>query len=248
ASVTKSIYGDNYYKIWGEARLKIRSSVEKSIIEKTKNKVFYNTVLPLQTETKKYKFGLLYSTLEPAIVLPHEIFVIRNEPTKFVARAYSLYIVYLNLLAEYFLEVSKKYENMIDIAKKYYKKLFFISGESRYLGYIPYHYFSKNDYKKASEEYLKILNYPNIDEEDKIKFKLNLGVVYEYMGEYEKAQKCYYEILNIKSDFPEVYLNLGSLCWKIKKKDESIKWFSQYLKYKPYDEQIKKFVEHLQAK
>ncbi|MCS7228281.1 MAG: DUF2723 domain-containing protein, partial [Endomicrobia bacterium] len=74
ASVTPSIYGDKYYKIWGQPRLQIRTNVEKKIIQHTKLQVYYNTVLPQQTDIPKFKFGLLYSINTPHRIIYDEIF------------------------------------------------------------------------------------------------------------------------------------------------------------------------------
>ena len=244
ASVTRSIYGENYYKIWGEERLKIRTAIEKKIIEDAKTLVFYNTVLPKQTGIEKFKFGLLYSTKFIKDIFPEEVFLLRKIPKNDSPREFPLYITYLSLIAEYYFDVAKSIEYYFDIAKKYYNELFLLTLDVRYLSFIAYYYFLRNRYDLAEKEYKKVLNYP-MDKDAYVDTLVNLGVVYEKQNKFDFAEECFYKAMRLKPKYPQIYYNLGSLYLKVNKKNEAAKMFEEYIKLNPYDEKIKKYIEIL---
>jgi len=242
ASVTRSIYGDNYCRIWGEGRLKIRTKIEQEIINTSKSKVFYNTVLPQQTDIKKFKFGLLHSTTLMSAVIPPELFFIRNIPNKNLPREFALYITYLNLLAEYYISISKDTNYFFNFAKNCYTEAFLLTSDARYLSFIGYYYFTKNMFDLAKEVYQNILNYP-IEKNVYVETLVNLGVVYERLNDFQNAEKCFLKAINFDPNFPQAYYNLGSVYLRINKKQQAIKMFEYYLKLQPNDEKIKKYLQ-----
>ncbi|MFC1522359.1 protein O-mannosyl-transferase family [Elusimicrobiota bacterium] len=60
AGVTKSAYGDDYYRIWGKPRLAIRNEFERKWLEKEPLGIFYATHLPNQVPIHKIPSGLLH--------------------------------------------------------------------------------------------------------------------------------------------------------------------------------------------
>lgn len=60
AGVTKSIYGDDYYRIWGRPRLERRQLIEKRILSESKSPVFYATVNPNMIDIYRGPWGLLF--------------------------------------------------------------------------------------------------------------------------------------------------------------------------------------------
>ncbi len=244
ASVTRSIYGNDYYKIWGEKRLKIRTIVEQNIINNFQSKVFYSTVLPQQTDIKKFKFGLLHSITPITTTIPYEIFFIRNISYKSSPREVSLYLTYLNLLSDYYVSVAEKNEQLFDFAKKCFTEMFLITSDPLYLSYIAYYYFTKNKFELAKKVYQDILNYAT-QKPLYVETLVNLGVVYERLNDFSSAKDCFYKAIKLDPYFAQAYYNLGSLYVKINKKKQALEMFEQYLKLKPSDEKIKRYVEYL---
>jgi len=86
AGVSKSIYGDDYYQIWGARRLARREKVEGEIIEKTDKSVFYSTVDPNMISIYRAPWGFLYRAwkldqIPASKYFPwHEIMIWRNPP------------------------------------------------------------------------------------------------------------------------------------------------------------------------
>lgn len=244
ASVTRSIYGDEYYKIWGQPRLKIRTEVENNIIQTSKKQVFYSTVLPQQTGTQKFKYGLVYSTKLLNKTVYDDIFIFRNFATTFNVREYGLYITHLLLLASYYLELAEKNFIVFPLAEKYYKEVFYLTGDVRYMYYIPYFYYSKNKFDTAINEYLKLLSLP-IENNERAEILTNLGVVYEKLNKFDNAEKFYLEAIHISPNYPVAYYNLGSLYWKVGRKNEAVVMFQKYLLFDPDNEQVKKFLSYI---
>jgi|GEM_PF-1756827 len=60
AGVSKSIYGNDYYHIWGPDRLERREKVEGDILKKNPHKVYYATVDPLMINIFRTTRGFLF--------------------------------------------------------------------------------------------------------------------------------------------------------------------------------------------
>jgi tetratricopeptide (TPR) repeat protein len=242
ASVTRSIYGKNYYKIWGEPRLKIRSEIEQQVVSNSNKNIFYNTVLPQQTDVKKFKFGLLHSTSLITTIVPPDLFFIRSIPDKKSPREFGLYLTHLNLLADYYMNLVEKDIRFLDFAKKFYTEMFLLTSDVRYLSSIAYYYFTKGMFDLAKEIYQSILDYP-IEKRLYVETLVNLGVVYERLNDFQHAEECFYKAINFDQNFAQAYYNLGSLYVRINKKQYAIKMFEQYLKLNPSDKKIKEYIE-----
>lgn len=244
ASVTRSIYGNNYYKIWGQPRLDIRTKVETEIVNKNINRVLYNTVLPKQTGTKKYKFGLLHTTWPHDKYIGNDIFIIRNlVDTVYMPREFGLYVTYLQLLGDYYFN----FNSHDDVIKQIYTELYLITKEEKYLTFIPYYHYSHQNYKLAEEEYNRILQFIR-DKNTTAEILVNLGVVYEKMNQYKRAEDCYKKAIQTMPEYSQAYYNLGVVYWKTNKLDNAISSFQQYLKLVPYNVEVKKYIEILKSK
>ncbi|MCS7184639.1 MAG: DUF2723 domain-containing protein [bacterium] len=60
ASVTKSYYGQDYFKIWNKPKINRRIEVEKELL--VKGDIYYLTADPYIVPFEKFKYGLMYST------------------------------------------------------------------------------------------------------------------------------------------------------------------------------------------
>lgn len=244
ASVTRSIYGESYYKIWGKPRLEIRNRVEREILLTSNRKIVYNTVLPYQTDIKKYKFGILYSTWLSSDRIPYELFLIRNSSEFNYIREKSLYLTYMELLGSYYIEFTN-YETFI---KKIYKELFLLTNEMRYLNFIPYYYYSKEKYLEALKEYESLAKYAIKDKEFYSEILVNLSVIYQKFGNYKNAESCLLEAMKVNPKNPQTYYNLGILYWKQNNFQKSLDNFKKYLELVPQDAEMQKYIEYLKKK
>lgn len=60
AGVSVSIYGDDYYRIWGKPRLERRKRIERKIVEESSRPIFYATVDPLMIDLRRTPWGMIY--------------------------------------------------------------------------------------------------------------------------------------------------------------------------------------------
>jgi len=103
AGVTKSIYGDDYYRMWGKPRLRARERMESVIVSQSKVPVFYATVDPAMIDVYRVPSGLLHRALplseQPkANTTPwHRLLCWRATPTE--PRSRALYRTDLDLVA-----------------------------------------------------------------------------------------------------------------------------------------------------
>ena len=239
AGVSKSIYGDNYYKIWGKPRLAIREIVEKNIINSTDKNVFYATFLPEQTNIEKFKYGILYNTKKTFKKFYFDYIYFLRPPLESDIRSKSLYYSHFQLLGDYFL-----YINEIEKAKKNFYYSAYLTKDNNILLKIPWWYFNNGDYIKAREEYKQLLKlYPQWYD-----VLLNLGVVEEKLTNLNEAINCYKKCISIKPDRPDAYYNLGVIYWYKNDFKNVVYYFEKVLELNPQHEQALKFLPLAKSK
>jgi tetratricopeptide (TPR) repeat protein len=246
SGVSRSIYGEQYYTIWGDRRLKIREEVEKRIILEQKDlrhrEVFYATFLPNQINILKKKHGLLYKVVsgkENNFSFPWDEIYFLRESKNFNIRDTSFYCSHYALLGDYFLEVD------LLKAKECYKHVLFKEPLRRnLLLQIPWRYFNLGDYNLAEKEYLELLKlYPSW-----VEVLLNLGVVYERLSKYEEAEKCYFTVISLAPENVDAYYNLGVLYWHRGDWRSVKKYFEKVLLLAPYRDDVKRYLEVVEEK
>ncbi|MDI6641315.1 MAG: tetratricopeptide repeat protein, partial [Elusimicrobiota bacterium] len=225
AGISRSIYGDDYYTIWGKKRLAIRSKVEQEMVSKSQRPVFYATALPKQTTTFKRPYGLLHSTKKSPekLKISDEIFVLRA-PLKNDIRSQTLFSSHFSLLSEYFLSI-----NNISVAKKHSYAVAKLTGNFDSLLTIPYYYFHKGDFKQALKEYLELLK---LNSNWQVVL-LNLGVIYERLNEITKAEECYNKAIELKPDDPQAYYNIAVLYWRKADWKNVVKYLNKVIELSP---------------
>jgi len=250
AGVSRSIYGDDYYRIWGKPRLVRRDKVEMEMIKNTKEVVYYSTLLPEQTVIPKYPDGLLFKVKPENRKINWQEFYflrkpriiqgfIRGRPLENDIRGENLFLSYYNLLGKYFLDIGSlnQVRSMFEGLKTYGEKKDWILMTA-------YSYYEKGYLKEAEKEYQEALEInPNWAEA-----LSNLGVIYEQKNELEKAIEFYQRAILIKPDYPEVYYNLGVLYWKKGEWDKVVTNFEKVLQYNPVHEEARKHLPEVKGK
>jgi len=248
SGVSRSIYGDEYYTIWGNRRLKIREKVEKKIIfEQTgkQKEVFYATFLPNQINIPKRKYGLLYKVIKDKngdrgdFSFPWDEIYFLRKSKNFNIRDVFFYCSHYALLGEYFLEVD------IIKAKECFKCVFFRdTSRKNLLLQIPWKYFMQGNYRLAEIEYLELLKLNPLW----VEVLLNLGIVYEKLNNYEEAEKYYSMVVNIAPENVDAYYNLGVLHWHKGDWQKVKKYFGKVLLLAPYREDVRKYLAVVEEK
>ncbi|OGS21378.1 MAG: hypothetical protein A3J83_05220 [Elusimicrobia bacterium RIFOXYA2_FULL_40_6] len=228
ASVSRSIYGDNYYKIWGNPRLQIREAYEKQIISNSNRPVYYATFEPNMINIPRYFEGIIFNTKKPMALQSFpwdEIYVFRQD-SNMDFRTHSLLASNYQLLGKYFLETGDS-----SGAEKAFAgfEAYESGGSVSVEAYVAYMYFEKNMIDKALKEYLKIVNQGKASAE----VYTNLGVAYEKMGKTDKAIENYNKAIEIKPEYIQAHQNLAVAYWQ---KNDWKKVAEQYeivIKYDP---------------
>ncbi|MCX8093046.1 MAG: tetratricopeptide repeat protein [Candidatus Goldbacteria bacterium] len=94
----------------------------------------------------------------------------------------------------------------------------------------------------------------NINEINKLKKELyqkaltsyKQGLAYEKEGNYKKAFLEYQKVLQTKIKYPQIYKRIGMCYYYFGNYEYAIKYFQEYLKYFPNDNNIKNYIPKLQ--
>jgi len=255
AGITKSIYGDNYYKIWGKPRLEIRNRVEADIIRKAiispkSQPVFYATFLPEQTTTPKTPWGLLYysANFNPTHSFADEIFAIR--PPENELRSISLYNNHYFMLGDYYSVISDENRMM----KNYSAVFYGVSDDNFYrhqtMAYhkAGFYFYNKQKYDEARRIYETIIKFYPSD----VDALLNLGVISEKTSDITSAEAYYTKAIEISSGRKDAdsiskqamaYYNLGVLYWKKNNHQKARDMFEKAYRLEPENPTYKYYAE-----
>ena len=89
-------------------------------------------------------------------------------------------------------------------------------------------FFKKKEYEIAQSNFAEALKInPHF-----ISAKLNLGIVYQNLGNSDKALKCFKEIIKINNTLPAVYNNMGFTLYSQNKYSEAIKELNKAIELK----------------
>lgn len=233
AGVSKSIYGDQYYKIWGAKRLALRNQVESEIIKTTSKNVLYATFLPTQTTTPKRPFGLLYtSKYLPTYEIDDSIFILRK-PLEEI-RSKGLYLSHFQLLGEYYLS-----QNLFDKAERNLSVVFYNSEKNPHPYYkLGYYCYSKGEFEKARKCFEKIIEFFPTEADAFV----NLGVISEKEGRLNESREYYLKAIELDNRNENAYYNLGVYYWKKSEWKNAIRSFEKVLELNPERSEVKRFL------
>jgi tetratricopeptide (TPR) repeat protein len=233
AGVSRSIYGDDYYRIWGAPRLRRREIVERGIIGSTKREVFYSTLLPAQTDIKKYQYGLLYNLVAPKKYFPWDEVYIQRGPETEDSGIGPMYANYFQLLGNYCLE----YGDLED-AKRLLQGESVLMRSDGWIMKIAYRYYSGGKTEKAKELYRQAL----LMRPGWVEALCNLGVIYEKENRLGEAINCYTDAIKNNNDSAEAYYGLGVVYWKTGNWQKVLECFKRVLEIDPGRTDVRRFV------
>ncbi len=238
AGVSKSIYGDDYYLIWGAPRLALRNSVESEIVNRSERPVLYATFLPTQTSIPKKPYGLLYAAkFDPKAEFSDEIFALRKPQNEI--RSKSLYWSHFQLLGDYYLSSGDA-----EKAKKMFDTVFY--GAKTPFSYykLGHYYYVKGERGKAKFLYEKIMDfYPESSD-----VYVNLGVIHEKEGNFAKSESLYRKAIEIDGKNSKAYYNLGVIYWKKSDWKNAVKYFKEALLHEPENQDIRRLIDSAQQR
>lgn len=236
AGVSKSVYGDDYYKIWGPPRLARRNEVESGLIAAAtaKNRpAFYATFLPRQTITPKKPAGLLHRSAgtEPTGVFPDEVFALR--PPEKEIRSRGLYASNFSILGDYYLYVGDEARAKKNLATGFYP------GDAGAYHRLGYFYYQKGENAKARKIFETIARFHPRDADA----RLNLGVMAESDGRYDEAEGFYKAAAGMNPSDARARHNLGAIYWKTSRWREAAEAFGRAAEIEPENDAHRRFAE-----
>lgn len=229
AGVTRSIYGNNYYKIWGKPRLAIRELQEKKMIQGSSRPVYYATVDSNMIPIQRVADGVLFRAKPLAPNSDQRIpwqyfYVLRYNPFHLGFRGIPLLSSYGQIMGKYLLD-----QNNFDESRKFFKMLSLLEPQGNLNHTIALWYFERGHFRFAEEFFSRAVK--NDPEPDKV--WCNFGLLYEKEGKNFKAEGCYRIAIKINSQSYQAHYNLGVLCWKQSRWKEVIKEFKDVLRIYP---------------
>ena len=212
AGVTKSIYGDGYYKIWGKGRLALREIKERELIRKRTGAVYYATFDPKMINIPRVQAGLLYlaKPLNDGSRAPFAYEIIYSlradgDSKHWDQRYQSLYSSHRQLLAEYFLS-----NGLWEKAEREYEGLSVYDRNRSWWGNLGYAHHSRNNLALAEKYYRKAVESGHEDAQ----VLINLGALMEQRGDTNSALGCYRRAIEIDSNNSQAHYNLAVLYWR----------------------------------
>ncbi|MFA5858629.1 MAG: DUF2723 domain-containing protein [Elusimicrobiota bacterium] len=236
AGVTRSIYGDDYYKVWGGPRLIRREAVERKLIKESQRPVFYATFEPEMINIVRKPYGLLHSVGENQLpcVYIDDVSVLRitqNTDT----RGKGLVMMYWQILGNYYLNYGDK-GRAVKLLNSYA-----VHGENQPAPRLMagYWFTSKGWYTDAEGVYKGITKlYPgNADAHN------SLGVVYEKMGNLKSAVDEYNLAIAVDPKSVTAHYNLAVAYWRSNRWDDVIRELERVVELNPNHNDAKRYLQ-----
>lgn len=238
AGVSRSVYGPDYYSIWGKPRLAIREKIEKMMIQSTDRPVMYGTNDPAMISIERIPVGFLYrvpGTGRPLLKIPWDMLLIRARgDLRGDIRQKFLFENVNNLLAKHLLAdgFEESSERIIRLLRS--------SGESKkWLLLSAYRYHEKKEYRKAEERYLYLLKRYGSDPE----VHVYLGAVYNDTARFSLAEDHFRTALALDPAHAQGHFNLAVCYWHKEKWRESAEEFRRTLVLEPQNANAQKFYQ-----
>lgn len=227
ASVTRSIYGEDYYEVWGKPRLARREIRESEMIARRAGPVYYATVEPeMIPSIPKAQRGILYQAkpLEESTFPWDEFYCLRADWSRPGLRGVPYLSNYLELMGRSFAKRSdwKKAQSYLSLFAVWTPGVRF----NHSVGLL----FLQNGQPRIAQEFL-MRAIPNEPEKDKI--LCNLGIAYEKLGSDLFAEESYRAAAKENPQSFQPHYNLGVLYWKQKRWREVAAEFEAVLRLNP---------------
>lgn len=209
AGITRSIYGDKYYRIWGKPRLEIRTRKENDIIAASRRPVYYATFEPDMIPIRRYQEGLIYrakpENTSTADFPYSELYSLRTEGAAVDNRSSSLVLSHYYLLGKYYTALGRH-----ALADKYYEGVSACDRNGKWTLNIGFQFHSAGNTDYALKYYLKAVRQDSAD----TNVYTNLGVIYKSRGEARKAHEMYEKALELDPNNIQAHYNLFALYWQ----------------------------------
>lgn len=230
AGITRSIYGDDYYRIWGKPRLVRREEVERRLIATSKRPVFYATHDPTMVDIPRTSRGLVYNAwsyqdLKEADHFPWDKVVTwRFLPKEFRSR--DLYGANVTMLGKSLFEAGfyPAAIKMFGLAEKY--------GGPHRLELMGYWFLVRGERSRALDSYQQAISLGVISEA----LYSNSGALLQEIGHTPEAVEIFEKGLKYFKNSTDILYNLAVARWQLGQMDEVKKLIQKILSINPRHE------------
>jgi len=209
AGITRSIYGDNYYRIWGKPRLAIREATEKALIAKSTRPVYYTSFDTNFVNIPRVQDGLLFRVRgNPVTNFPfHEVYALRLPPAAPAPdeRLKGLLLTHFQLNGSYCLGTTNLTE-----AERNFRGLTAFDPFGLWDSTLGYLYHSKGLFEQAQRHYERAVAMGDARPETYV----NLGAIYEHNGLRPRAMELYQQALSMNPGNVQAHFNLAVIYWR----------------------------------
>ncbi|MBN1622569.1 MAG: DUF2723 domain-containing protein [Endomicrobiales bacterium] len=234
AGVSRSIYGDDYYRIWGKPRLAIREKIETAIIQGTRRPVYYATFEPQMIDIPRFQEGLIYkvdnSEAEKKNIYPYIYSLRIPDYNQMDKRSLNLLFSYFHLMGKYCLTVKD-----MPYADLYFKGLVSYDKSRRWAQTVGFLYHKNGLLNMAEAYYLK--SRPNTE------VYTNLGAIYELKNDLNKAMDFYQKALQLDYESVQTHFNLAVLYWHMSNWNKVVEELKIVLELNPEHADAKKYLK-----
>lgn len=236
AGVSRSIYGDDYYRIWGKPRLAIREKVEKKWIKKHDGAVLYGTMDTRQVNIPMVSAGFLYRVPRTGDIqkaMPWDkVFISERGLSRGDIREKHLHQNTNSLLAQYFLDTG-----FLDAAEKKIDALKAWWGQKTWGVITAFWYYERKMYLKAEIAYHQVLAAYGED----ANIYVYLGVLYNEQRHFVRAEDALKQALSINAAHIQAHYNLAVTYWHMGRWKDSAEEFANTVQLQPDNAEAEKF-------
>ncbi|MFH1379041.1 MAG: DUF2723 domain-containing protein [bacterium] len=241
AGVSKSIYGTDYYRIWGKPRLAIRERIEKNIIHTSRVPVMYGTHDPEMINIPRQAEGFLYRAGNDRVLnrgLPWDMLFIRERGyVKGDKRQEHLQINTHSLLAQYFLDMK-----IFGSADTAIRSLRAYGGDNAWGLVSGFWYYQRRLFTRAEEIYRGLIHrYPDDPEA-----YVYAGALYNDTSKFTEAETMFKKAINLDRAHVQAHYNLAVTYWYMERWKDSAEEFARVCAIDPGYKEAEKFYHKAQ--
>jgi len=236
AGVTRSVYGEDYYRIWGGPRLKIRQEAESRMSFSWPGPVFYASMEDW-VRVPRRREGILFRIQKPgektSVYFPwQEVYALRFPSGNSVRERY-FYGTSAELLGRYLLEQGREEQAvrllagwgaLSDVGDAWSWIALWALQDSRYD-------LAVRGYRAALER-----------EPRRADLYVNLGAAFEKRNNLLEAEKSYMQALRLEPGNADAHYNLGVIYWKRGDWPRVVKEMEETLISRPDHSQAQRFL------
>lgn len=238
AGVTPSIYGQDYYGIWGPPRLRRREEIESRLINAWPGPAYYATLEPEMISIQRSRSGVLFQAKGPKTATDWtSVLAVRNRPS--TEREALLLETFERLLAQDALEKGRTAAARRAILRSAGRS----SEPGKRLQEAAAHAFAAGIFDLSAELGRRASGF-----ERSVLTLTNLGAALERMGKPEEAVKVLNEAAEMDPSNRQTLFNLGAACWAAGDKKCALDAFRRNLAISPDDPAAKRWVLRLERR